>query len=78
MYTVERTIEDVEFDERTIEELRAEIQHDLLEEGKPQHEEKIEKRLEEKLVDLAWNRTLFAQGDADLHLDIDVGEVKEE
>lgn len=70
-YTVERTIENVEFEESHVEEIREQVRHNMVDEGHTNiNEDEVEERTKERLVELAEDRTLHEQGDNRLHHDI--------
>lgn len=78
-YTVERSIEDVEFPDTQVEEFRQSIRKDLVDEGYTTiPDDIVQERLEEKLMEVARDMTLSAQGHNDLHLDISYGELVED
>jgi hypothetical protein len=77
-YTVERSISDIEFSERYVERRRKEIRKQLIDEGVTNPlDSEVERRLKEELTEVAQDKTLEAQGHNDLHLDIEIGWVKE-
>lgn len=79
-FTVERDIENVEFDEMVIEEVRERIRKELVEEKKSVKldETIVEERVQEELFEIAVQRTMEQQGDNRLHLDIVHGSVIED
>lgn len=70
-YVVRRTIEDVEFSASHVDEIRESVRHDMVDEG---HEtldpEVVEERVQERLLEIARDNTLYSQGDNRLHTDI--------
>lgn len=77
-YTVERTIEDVEFDGRHVDEIRKSVKKDMIEEGVTITETRVENRLRERLKEIASDQTLNVQGENRLHHEIDHGDVTDE
>lgn len=77
-YTVERTIEDVEFGGRHVDEIRESVKKDMVEDGVTITETRVENRLRERLKEIANDRTLNEQGDNRLHHSIDHGDVTDE
>lgn len=74
-YTVERTIEDVEFTENKVQEIRNNIKSDLFEKHGKVPQKMLEERLHDKLEKMARDKTLNAQGHNDLYYAISVGGV---
>lgn len=65
-YTVERSIEDVEFTEDDIEEVRERVRKQLVEEGYEVEditEDLVQSRVEDKLVQMVKEQTNYQQGD---------------
>lgn len=70
-YTVERSIENITFPEKEVEEVRERVRHEMIDAGETSlDEEEVEQRVQERLVDIARDRTLNEQGDNRLHNDI--------
>lgn len=66
-YTVERTIDDIEFSEDRVERLRKEIKKELIENDEPLLDSVIEERLKQKMQEIAVQQTNEEQGHNDLH-----------
>lgn len=76
-FVVEREIEDVEFSEQQIEEFREQIWTECIERGDTDPSDAyIERKLREKVEEVAKDMTLNDQGHNDLHRHIDHGEAE--
>lgn len=72
-YTVQRSIEDVEFTESDVAEVREQVRKNLVDEGYEVDEittELVENRVEDKLVQMAKEQTQYQQGDNGLTREI--------
>jgi hypothetical protein len=69
--TVERTIQDVTYEESTIEEVKDRVRHEMVDDGVTDLSgSEFEKRVKEELLDMARDATLYSQGDNRLAHDI--------
>lgn len=69
--TVERTIEDITYEEGTIEEVKDRVRHEMVDDGFTDVSgSEFEKRVEEELLKMAQDATLYSQGENRLANDI--------
>lgn len=68
--TVKREIEDIVIEESRFDEITKNVKKELIDEGKPITDERVEEKRKEEILDIAVQNTLYSQGDNRLHNDI--------
>ncbi len=69
--TIRRKIEDITYEESTLEEVKERVRHDMVDEGFTNLDgPEFENRVQEELLEMAVNSTMYSQGDNRLHNDI--------
>lgn len=69
--TIERTIDNITYEEGTIEEVKDRVRHEMVDEGFTDVSgAEFESRVEEKLLEMAQDATLYSQGENRLANDI--------
>ena len=76
-YVVHREISDVHFSDQQVEEFKKSIKKNLIDEDRNITDQRVERKLKEKMKEVAKDNTQYDQGDNRLHRDISHSEPEE-